>query len=102
MITKQATSLKEALEKRGLECKSEYSDGHKHVDICIPKAKLYIEINGLQHYTDPKQIMSDFNREHYSDKDGFATLPITNQLIDNYLDEVANAIVVVAKKRGVI
>jgi very-short-patch-repair endonuclease len=90
--TKQAVSLAQALEKRGVKVELEHWDGHKHVDLFIPDARLYIEIDGIQHYTDPKQFKADLTRDHYSDDDKFFTKHISNQLIDMFCDEIANTI----------
>ena len=95
----QAKKLFDALRARGVGAKLEYSDGHKHVDLAILEAKLYIEVDGIQHFTKPEQIIADFQRVHYSDRDGFVTFFVTNQIIEKYLDEVANALVVVVKER---
>lgn len=84
--------LTEALQKRGVEVKPQYWDGHKHVDIFIPCANLYIEIDGLQHYTDPHQFMADLNRDHYSSDGKFFTKHISNQLIETHLEEIADTI----------
>ena len=40
--TPQTIALAEALEKRGVEFELEHWDGHKHVDMYIPKAQIYI------------------------------------------------------------
>jgi very-short-patch-repair endonuclease len=98
--TKQTLALVKALESKGIKLEVEYWDGHKHVDIYIPKAKLYIEINGLAHYTDPRQIIADLKRNHFSDGDDFFTMPITNQLIDKHLESIADAIVKVVAERS--
>jgi very-short-patch-repair endonuclease len=90
--TKQATDLRLALEKRGVVVKPEYWDGHKHVDLYVPEAKLYIEVDGLQHFTDPKQIIADLKRDHYSDGDDIFTKRFSNQLIETHLQEIADAI----------
>ncbi len=90
--TPQTLKLVKALEKRGVKVETEHSDGYKHVDIYIPKNKMYIEIEGLQHFTEPKQIISDLYRDYYSDKENYFTFRITNQLIDTHLEEIANAI----------
>ena len=95
--TKQVLLLAEALTKRGVEFKLEHWDGHKHIDIYIPKDNLYIEIDGLQHYTDHARMISDFNRDYFSFKDGYFTKRITNQLIDEHVEEIADAIATVAE-----
>jgi hypothetical protein len=60
--TPQAIKLVEELIKRRIKVEPEHWDGHKHVDIFLLDVPLNIEINGLQHYTNPAQIISDFNR----------------------------------------
>jgi very-short-patch-repair endonuclease len=92
-----ALALGAALQDKKIEHSLEHWDGHKHVDIFIPSAKLNIEIDGLQHYTKSSQIISDFEREYYTDKDGFHTLHIPNELIQTHLSEIANAITKVVK-----
>ena len=59
-----------------------------------------IEIDGLQHFTDPDQIHSDLERSYWSqERDGFDTLHIPNILIKYHLDEIADAIAEVARDR---
>ena len=95
--TKQTLKLVEALKKRGLNIKTEHWDGHKHIDIYIPEAKMYIEVDGLQHYTNAKQIITDLRRDHYSDDAEFSTKHISNQLIESYSEEIADAIAKIVK-----
>lgn len=70
-------------------------DGHKHVDIYIPK-NIYIEVDGMPHITRPEQIISDLNRDFFSFKEGFFTKHVTNEAIDTHLEEIADAIARVA------
>jgi very-short-patch-repair endonuclease len=105
-MTKKRTSwqterLFDELIKRGVKAINEYQDGHKTVDIAIPSAKIFIEVDGLQHLTDPKQILSDFKRDHFSDGDDFHTIRIPNKVIEDRLEleKVANAIAEVAHAR---
>lgn len=93
----QAKSLYEALCKRGIDARLEHSDGYKTVDIAILEAHLYIEVDGIQHFTNPEQIMRDFKRSHFSDGDDFRTFYVTNQIIETHLEEVADAIVKVVE-----
>ena len=86
-----------ALKQRGVVFELEHWDGHKHVDIYIPNDNLYIEVDGLPHSTNVKQIISDFNRDYFSFKNNFFTKHITNEAIENHLDEIANAIAKVAE-----
>lgn len=90
--TKETLALAEALRARGVEVELEHWDGHKHIDIFIPKAKLYIEIDGLQHYTNPRQIKADLLRDHYSDDDTYSTKRFSNEVVQNHLEEIADAV----------
>ncbi|MFH0891631.1 MAG: DUF559 domain-containing protein [Candidatus Falkowbacteria bacterium] len=92
----QAKKLYNALIRRNIECEKEKWDNHKHIDISIDRAKIYIEIDGDYHYTSSRQIEADFNREYYSSQDGYRTIHIPNSLIDRKLRHVANAIEQVA------
>lgn len=94
--TKHCKSLIDALIKRGVELKIEHWDGHKHIDIYIPKDNLYIEVDGMHHITRPERIISDFNRDYFSFKDNFFTKHITNESIETHLDQIADAIAYVA------
>lgn len=97
--TKQTRELYETLSRKGLKVIEEYSDGHKHVDIAIPQARIYIEVDGLQHFTDPAQIERDFKRDHYSDGDDFDTIHIPNLILEHHLEGVSEAIKSVALSR---
>ncbi len=90
--TKTTLGLVNALEEKGVEVEVEHWDKHKHVDIYIPSVAIYIEIDGLQHYTNPTQIIADFNRNHFSDVDRFDTIHIPNLVLEHHLVEVADAI----------
>ncbi|MFH1582281.1 MAG: DUF559 domain-containing protein [bacterium] len=96
--TKQVKALNEALKERKIKTKLEHSDKHKHVDIAILGTNIYIEIDGLHHYTDSRQIEKDFKRDYYSTREGYNTIHIPNELIDKHLDKIANAICKVAIK----
>ena len=98
LITEQSEKLHSALVEAGVEAHLEHWDGHKHVDICIPESKIYIEVDGAQHLTNPSQIARDFMRDHYSDIDGFNTLHIPNEVVDNDLSRVVKAIVKLVNK----
>ncbi len=90
--TPQEQKLADALTKRGLVIKTEYFDGHKTVDIALPDSHLYIEIDGLHHFTNPDQIIADFKRDFFSEREGFFTLRITNQLVERFSEQIAEAI----------
>lgn len=99
VITPQTRELYEALVTRGVFARLEYTDGHKHVDIAILNARMFIEVDGLQHFTDPIQITRDFKRDHFSDGDDFATLRIPNIVLEHHLQEVVDAVVRVVEQR---
>jgi len=90
-----------ALIAKGIELKQQYNDGHKTVDIYIPKAKLDIEVDGMDHFMLPKQIISDFKREYWSERAGYHTIHIPNHFIENqdYLRRMVDALVDVVKLR---
>lgn len=90
--TDEEKILTKELNDLGIETRSQHWDGHKHVDIFIPAGKIYIEIDGPQHYTSVKQILSDFQRDHYSDDDGFHTLRIPSEAIHEHSKTIAKAI----------
>jgi very-short-patch-repair endonuclease len=90
--TEKTIVLNNALRAVGIETVLEHFDGHKHVDIYIPKGKIYIEIDGAQHYTSAFQMQTDFDRDHHSDDDGFHTLRIPNEVVDKQAIKIARAI----------
>jgi very-short-patch-repair endonuclease len=97
--TPQALKLFNALKEKGIDSQIQYNDGHKTVDIAVLKAKLFIEVDGIQHFTNSEQIKRDFKRSHYSDGDDYSTFYVTNQIIDTHLDEVVDALVEVINSR---
>ena len=97
--TPQAKRLHEALNKRDIHNELEYDDGYKHVDIHIPSAKLNVEVDGKYHLTDPEHLFRDLERDSYSHSDGIDTIRIPNFYIDSHLDEIADAIAEVTRKR---
>ncbi len=97
-ITPQVTNLFHALQKRGVDCEIEEWDGHKHVDISIPKSYIDIEVNGLTHYIDPETMVRDLNRMYWSFKnDRFLTLHIPNMIVDQHLEQLADSIAYAAQ-----
>jgi len=88
----QAQKLHAALICVGVEAHLEYYDGHKCIDIFVPKAKLYIEVDGKQHSTSAFQIQTDFERDHGSDDAGFHTMHISNQMAVTDTIKIARAI----------
>jgi very-short-patch-repair endonuclease len=74
-------------------------DGYKHVDISIPWAKLNIEIDGRQHLLNAKQLYSDLERDSFSHEKEIRTVRIPNEMIERNLDELADSLARVARKR---
>lgn len=99
MPTYYANLLKKYLTKFGLNVEEEVYDGHKHVDLSIDSGKLDIEVDGMQHLTDPHQIITDFKRSNYSREDGYETIHVHNIDLEHNVGEIAAAIADVAEKR---
>lgn len=97
--TKEAEALKEALEEKGVRVLVELHDGYKTVDLAIPKAKINIEVDGIQHLTDPNQIVADLSRGYYSHKNGYDTLHIPNEMVRLHLEEISMALAAAANMR---
>lgn len=97
--TKETVALKEALEKLGIHVYVELDDGFKHIDLAIPKSRINVEIDGIQHLTDPNQILADLNRGYYSHKSGFNTMHIPNEMIRSHLKEISEALAEASKIR---
>jgi very-short-patch-repair endonuclease len=95
--TPEAKKLYDELKRIGVDIKSknlEKWDGHKHIDLAIPKAKLNIEVDGSQHNLSPEQALRDLKRTYYSFKKGYLTLRIPNSLVrdDEKIKETAKYI----------
>lgn len=90
--TKHALLLNQALNTIGVETILEYDDGHKHVDIFVPDAKLYIEVDGHRHYTSATQITADFKRTEHSVEEGFHTFHVPNEAVEKEVMRIARAI----------
>jgi very-short-patch-repair endonuclease len=97
--TKEAQDLKIALEHKGVLVYVELDDGHKHIDLAIPKAKINVEVDGIKHLTDPKQILADLGRGYFSHKNGYSTMHIPNEMIHKHLPEIAEALAEASKIR---
>ena len=95
--TEHTKKLYEAFIKRGINYEKQKWDSHKHIDLSIDEARLYIEVDGDHHYTSSTQIKNDIVRDYYSLKDDFRTIHIPNRLIDDKLENVADAIAQVAR-----
>jgi very-short-patch-repair endonuclease len=87
------------LENLGVRVLSQHWDGHKHIDLSIPDARINIEVDGIKHLTDPYQIISDLEREAGSEQHGFSTIHIQNEEIHFNLDKIATALARAAKIR---
>lgn len=81
-----------ALRNRGIKCEYEFFDGHKHIDIAIHQAQLFLEIDGRHHLIDPKQFEADLKRTIHSQYSGYITRHISNTDIETNLNEIADSI----------
>lgn len=97
--TKEAEALKNALRERGIKVYVELHDGYKTIDLAIPNAKINIEVDGIQHLTNPKQILADLGRGYYSHKNGYDTIHIQNEMIRSHLDDISSALAEASKVR---
>ncbi|MCX6731192.1 MAG: hypothetical protein NTZ55_05070 [Candidatus Roizmanbacteria bacterium] len=91
-LTEEELILQKALIMRGVKVDLHYNDGHKCVDLFLPEANIDIEVDGMYHLTKAKQILSDFKREYWSQKEGRHTLHILNIALEKNLDLIADAI----------
>ncbi len=98
-VTPQAKALYDALKRRRVKCRLEAYDGYKHIDIRIEDARLDIEIDGKQHILNYKQLSSDVKRTEGSQEDDFHTLRYSNTEIDEYVEQIADNIAKLARKR---
>lgn len=90
-----------ALKKLGVKFRPEKFDGYKHVDIVIPASQIDIEIDGRQHVTSAKQILSDLKRSHEAHLHGYDTVHITNHDVYENVGGVASAIAEVSAIREI-
>jgi len=65
----------------------------------IPWAKLNLEVDGEYHRTNPEQWFCDLKRDLYSHNEGKSTIHIPNHYVDTHLDELANVIAEVIRKK---
>ena len=76
-------------------------DGHKTVDIAIEDIGLHLEIDGFQHHGE-KQAYSDLQRTVYDLEIDIPTIRIPNSLVDKKLDQCAEQLIkIIRKRRGV-
>jgi len=100
--TKQEQVLFEALISNNIPVYRQKWDGHKHIDIAIPKYKLNIEVDGPLHSKRLKTACSDLRRTYYSYAKGYVTLRIPNILIDRKLEETIKYILKIIQSRKIL
>lgn len=98
-ISAETIKLLEALKKRGVRTQADQADDEKPLDIYLPDANIYIEVDGLQNLTEPEEIIADFKRSYSADPEGFNTLRITNDVVTNNLEEIADGITEIVKEK---
>ncbi len=79
-----------ALKNRGLPVLLEKWDGHKTIDIAIPKFRINIEVDGSHHNTNPKQAFADLKRTYHSYLKNYHTFRIPNSLVREKPNETAD------------
>ena len=99
LTTPQVKKLSNALATRGIKNNVEAFDGYKHVDISIPWARINIEVDGKHHLYNPNQLFADLERDSFSQIDKIATIRITNDIVEENIDDLAESIAQVARKR---
>jgi hypothetical protein len=102
IITPQTIKLATALKEKGITSELEAFEGDKHVAIAVPEAKLYLEVDGKNHLTDPERLFRDLQRDACSHDEGIDTIHIPDIYVDISLDEIADAIAEVTRKRSTL
>ena len=98
--TKEVLALQKALELEGVKVYREFNDGFKHIDLTIPRGKMNVEVDGIQHLTNPHQIVADLSRGYYSHKNGYDTMHIPNEMIRLHLPQISKALAEASKIRS--
>jgi hypothetical protein len=111
-VSEEQINLYLALEAKNWVVELEYKDyydpkdksKYKTVDIAILSARLYIEVNGMQHAKDYRQLRSDLWRSYFSFSAGFLTLSVFNEAIQSQdeFHQIVNVINDIAQKRRVV
>ena len=97
--THYTSLLKRYLKKLGTKVDDEVYDGHKHIDLSVARAKLDIEVDGVQHLTDSQQIITDIERSKHSREDGYETIRVHNIDLKENAGGIASAIAEVSAIR---
>lgn len=97
--TNYARRFENLLRKLGIKVEEEVFDGHKHIDLSVEGSRLDIEVDGIQHLTDPKQIITDFERSNHSRDDGYETIHVHNIDLECDAEHIAEAIAKVSEIR---
>lgn len=80
-LGQQTIDLYFALKSEKIPVVLEYWDGHRHVDIALP-GKLYIEINGTQHYENI-QALIDLRRNVCAMEKNISTILVPEYLLSH-------------------
>lgn len=95
--TAEAQKLHAILVKNGFEAQLEKWDGHKHIDIALPKYKVNIEVDG-KHHMSRKQALADLKRTYHSFMKGYITFRIPNVLVREDPYETAHYLMALLKE----
>jgi very-short-patch-repair endonuclease len=101
--TKIQVLIHMALQNRGIVnelnfCKEYSKDKRIIIDIAIESAKIYIEVNGIQHAQIAKQQRSDLWRAYYASLEGYLTLNVFNTATDENFRETIETIAMICDK----
>ena len=98
--TKYEIRLFRKLKELGIECILKYWNGEKYIDIAIPGARLYVEINGSHlHYTYRNSRIEE-SGETSMDMDDFVTVCVEMDDLRDEPEEVAVWLARIAKARS--
>jgi very-short-patch-repair endonuclease len=65
----------------------------------IEWANVNIEVDGKHHLLNSKQLYADFERDTGSEEDGIKTIRVPNSLIEENVNQLADSIAKVVRKR---
>jgi len=98
-VTPEAIRLSKALKNLEVENTLEQYDGHKLIDIAIESDKRYIELDGMQHAFNSKQMYANDDRDKHAHQAGYTTKRIPNALVNQNVNKLALNIARLADKR---
>ena len=101
MTTEEKHLWYDFLKKLPFEVKRQKVIDKYIVDFYIPKYRIVIELDGIQHYTD-EHILTDTERDLYLSNKGISVLRYPNSDINNRFEGVCADIVLKIKEKNVL